>query len=73
MLLNKEVPSTDLLNKYYHLGSELVSPDVETIKEMGYIPVLGDYISQTDVVRHDPEKLAQAILRLVYEKAFISK
>lgn len=73
VLLNKEVPSHDLLDKYCHLGSDLVSPDAGTIKEMGYIPVLGDYISQTDVVRHDPGKLAQAILKLVYEKAFISK
>ncbi|MHB1458504.1 MAG: gluconeogenesis factor YvcK family protein [Armatimonadota bacterium] len=73
VLLNKEFPSSDLLNRYCDFGSELVSPDAGTIKEMGYIPVLGDYISQTDVVRHDPGKLAQAILKLVYEKAFISK
>lgn len=73
VLLNKEFPSSDLLNRYCDLGSELVSPDSETIKEMGYKPVLGDYISQTDVVRHDPGKLAQAILKLVYEKAFNPK
>lgn len=73
VLMNEEVPSVDLLNKYCQTGAELVSPDVDTIKEMGYKPVLGDFISQTDVVRHDPGKLAQAILRLIYEKSFLPR
>jgi len=71
VLVNKEVPSMRLLEKYHKQGAELVSPDVDVIREMGYKPITGNYISQTDVVRHDPEKLAQAILRLVFEKSFL--
>ncbi|MHB1000261.1 MAG: gluconeogenesis factor YvcK family protein [Armatimonadota bacterium] len=73
VLVNKEVPSSHLLEKYHEEGAELVSPDVDTIKEMGYKPITGDFISQTDVVRHDPQKLAQAILRLVFEKSFLPR
>jgi hypothetical protein len=40
---------------------------------MGYKPITGNFISQTEVVRHDPQKLAQAILRLVFEKSFLPR
>ncbi|MHB9125904.1 MAG: gluconeogenesis factor YvcK family protein [Armatimonadota bacterium] len=73
VLVNKEVPSMRLLEKYQREGAELVSPDIDVIREMGYKPVTGNFISQTEVVRHDPEKLAQAILRLVFEKSFLPR
>ena len=72
-LVNKEVPSLRLLEKYHHGGADLVSADVDAIREMGYKPIAGNFISQTDVVRHDPQKLAQAILRLVFEKSFLPR
>lgn len=71
VLVNKEVPSLRLLEKYQREGAELVSPDIDVVREMGYKPITGDFISQTDVVRHDPQKLAQAILRLVFERSFL--
>ncbi len=70
VLVNREVPSLRLLEKYQAQGAHLVSPDVDVIREMGYKPITGNFISQTDVVRHDSQKLAQAILRLVSEKSF---
>lgn len=73
VLVNKEVPSMRLLEKYERMGAELVQPDVDIIKEMGYRPVAGNFISQTEVVRHDPKTLAQAILRLVFEKSFLPR
>ena len=72
-LVNKEVPSLRLLEKYHRGGADLVSADVDAIREMGYKPIAGNFISQTDVVRHDPQKLAQAILRLVFEKSFLPR
>ena len=73
VLVNKEVPSMRLIEKYQRGGAELVSPDVDVIREMGYKPITGNFISQTEVVRHDSEKLAQAILRLVFEKSFLPR
>lgn len=65
VLVNQERPSKELLSKYAAQNQFFVEPDVAAIRELGYRPILGDYISQTDVVRHDPEKLANAILKLV--------
>ena len=65
VLVNREVPRLDLVEKYRDQGADLVLPDIDRIKDMGYRPVLGKFISQTDVVRHDPERLADAILRLM--------
>ena len=73
VLLNKEVPSIRLLEKYQSAGAELVVPDIDAIREMGYKPITGNFISQTQVVRHDPQKLAQAVLRLVMEKSFLPR
>ena len=39
------------------------------IGTMGFRPVAGDYLSESAVVRHDPNKLSQAIVRLVTHRA----
>lgn len=65
VLVNQEKPSRQLLDRYAQQGQFFVEPDLDRIRAMGYKPIVGDYISQTRVVRHDPEKLAQAILKLM--------
>ena len=65
VLVNQEKPSKELLAKYAEQNQFFVDADAAEIREMGYRPIVGDYISQTDVVRHDPDKLADAILKLV--------
>ncbi|MDH7602791.1 MAG: YvcK family protein [Armatimonadota bacterium] len=66
VLINQEKPTQELLDKYAAEKQYFVEPDAAAVREMGYRPVIGNYISQTDVVRHDPDKLAEAILKLVY-------
>jgi 2-phospho-L-lactate transferase/gluconeogenesis factor (CofD/UPF0052 family) len=66
VLVNKEAPRADLLSRYQAQGAELVKPDIDKLREMGLRPVVGSFISQTDVVRHDPKKLAEAIFKLMY-------
>ncbi|HEX2998931.1 MAG TPA: gluconeogenesis factor YvcK family protein [Armatimonadota bacterium] len=65
VLVNDRVPRTDLLAKYEVKGQTMVSPDVEHIRRQGYKCIVGDFISETNLVRHDPEKLARAIAGLV--------
>ena len=36
---------------------------------MGYRPVAGNYISESDVVRHNSTKLSHAILRLLTHRS----
>jgi uncharacterized cofD-like protein len=66
VLVNQQKPSKELLEKYASENQFFVEPDIAEIRELGCRPIVGDYISQTDVVRHDSEKLAQAIFKLVY-------
>ncbi len=73
VLMNDGIPSDDLREKYNKIGAELVKPDADRVKELGCIPITADLISQTNVVRHDHEKLAQTIFRLIYDKSFISR
>ena len=65
VLVNDTRPVKELLDKYANENQYFVEPDAAKIRDMGYRPIVGDYISQTDVVRHDPQKLADAIFRLV--------
>ncbi|MGC8669363.1 MAG: gluconeogenesis factor YvcK family protein [Chthonomonadales bacterium] len=65
VMVNTGVPTLELLNKYRQSGAILVEPDTDRIRAMGYKPIRGSFISQTDVVRHDAARLAEAIMRLV--------
>ena len=65
VLVNNRTPRRDLLAKYEVHGQTMVEPDVEKIRRMGFECIVGDFISETDLVRHDPQKLARAIARLV--------
>ncbi|MDH7568453.1 MAG: hypothetical protein QHJ73_02535, partial [Armatimonadota bacterium] len=58
-------PRPEVLARYAESGQEMVEPDVERIRHQGYRCVVGDFISETNLVRHDTEKLARAIARLV--------
>lgn len=66
VLVNTARPSEEMLEVYRRYGQTFVEPDIAKIKEMGYRPVTSDLISESNVVRHDPDKLANAILRLLY-------
>jgi uncharacterized cofD-like protein len=65
VIVNKAVPSGPLAEKYHASGQELVIPDTDRLKAMGVRPIVGDFLNETDVVRHDPMRLADAIFKLV--------
>ena len=65
VLVNKQRPTPDLMERYKQVGQDFVEPDVERIRALGYTPVVGSFVSQTDVLRHEPNSLADAIRRLV--------
>lgn len=68
VLVNTSRPGSTLTARYQQVGAEFVVPDVEKIVEMGYKPVKGNFISESAVVRHDPDKIARAVLRLYSER-----
>lgn len=60
------IPSK-LLQKYRTDGAVPVKADLKNIEGMNVKPVKKDLVFETDVVRHDSDKLAKAIIQLVYE------
>jgi uncharacterized cofD-like protein len=68
VLVNTDRPSDDLLARYTKTGAEFVTPDVDAIQSMGYHTVKGSFISQSEVVRHDPDRIARAILQRFQER-----
>jgi hypothetical protein len=42
-----------------------VAPDVELLRALGYRPVMRDLLGSGPKIRHDPYKLAAALLGLV--------
>ena len=58
VLVNNTRPSDDMMAHYTKFGAEFVVPDAETIASRGIKPVKGSFISESEVVRHDPDKIA---------------
>jgi len=65
VLLNKEQPGAEILERYEKYGQRFVVPDVDAIRALGYTPVAVNLISQTDIVRHDPARLTEEIYRII--------
>jgi uncharacterized cofD-like protein len=64
VLVNTGRPSADLLERYMSEGQEMVEPDMDRIKLMGLRPIPGNYMSESDTVRHDPLRLAARLMEL---------
>lgn len=68
ILLNSAVPSPHLLERYNESGQFFVEPDVDRIRAMGFKVIQGEFISDTDVVRHDSLRVAATLIKLVQRK-----
>lgn len=62
VLVNAQIPSHDMLEKYRTRDQFPVEADLDRIRTMGLRVVAGDFMSESDFVRHDPIKVADAIL-----------
>jgi uncharacterized cofD-like protein len=66
-LLNQRSISAQLKAKYALEGSTQVVVDQAAIKELGVIPVLGDYLDEGEVARHATDRIARDLLQLVVQ------
>lgn len=64
-MVNTTVPSAEAREKYASAGQTFVDPDVDRVRAMGVRALVGDYVSETDLVRHDPMKVAGRLVSLV--------
>jgi len=68
VLINQEKPGEEMLQRYAGVGAQWVEPDLEKIRELGLRPITGSFLSEDRVVRHDPQKLAEAIVQLISQR-----
>ena len=64
-LVNNGHVENDVLDRYRRVGAEYVMPDEDAIALLGVRPMHGNFVNATNLVRHDPGKLAATIFRLV--------
>jgi len=65
VLVNTGVPSDASLEKYRTVGQIFVDPDVDRIKAMGLRVIPGNFMSETDFVRHDPIKVVSKLMTIL--------
>ena len=69
VLVNTTPVPPDLVAHYAETGSEPVAVDRAAIEALGVEVVEADILAPGDLVRHDPEKLARAVLALAERRA----
>ncbi|MDR5683426.1 MAG: YvcK family protein [Armatimonadota bacterium] len=62
-IVNDQMPrNAVLLQRYRGEGAVPVEPDLDRIRQMGLVPFAYGLISETELVRHNPTSLAEAVL-----------
>lgn len=64
-LVNLAFPASRLTAKYKAEGADPVLADLRRIEKMGIEPIGANLISETELVRHDSDRLARAIIDLI--------
>jgi uncharacterized cofD-like protein len=65
VMVNTGTPSPQILERYREQHQHLVEADIDRIKAMGFKVIAGNFMSETDVLRHDPMKVALRALALL--------
>lgn len=63
-LINTAPISPTLLEKYALEGQTPIEADLDRIRALGVEPITGNFVHEGDVLRHDHDKVAAAILHL---------
>lgn len=65
VLINTAAPSESSMDAYRGAGQHWVEPDMDRIRAMGFRVIAGNFMSESDVVRHDAMRVAERLLKLV--------
>ncbi len=66
-LINTAPISPKLLEKYAREGQRPIEPDLERIRSLGVEPVMGNFVHEGDLLRHDHDRVTDCLLRLGLE------
>jgi uncharacterized cofD-like protein len=62
--INRTSVSSDLLAKYKLEGACQITNDLDAIEKLGVIPLLGDYLEEAGVARHNTARVARDLMDL---------
>lgn len=63
-LINRLPASEEMKTKYALQGAAQIENDLEAVEALGVIPVLGDYLEEDGVARHNTSRVAQDLMHL---------
>jgi uncharacterized cofD-like protein len=67
-LINRTPASADLKTKYAEEGACQIVNDLDAIEALGVIPVLGDYLEEAGVARHNTTRVARDLMELIAQQ-----
>lgn len=67
-LINQTPVSNDLKAKYALEGACQIVNDLEAIERLGVIPVMGDYLEEAGVARHNTARVARDLMELAKQQ-----
>jgi uncharacterized cofD-like protein len=63
-LINTSPISPTLLAQYAREGQTPIEPDLDRIRALGVEPIPGSFVLEGSVLRHDPDRVTEALLQL---------
>ncbi|SNS48813.1 conserved hypothetical protein, cofD-related [Granulicella rosea] len=63
-LINTAPISPTLLEKYAREGQQPIEPDLARIRSLGVEPIIGNFVHEGDLLRHDYDRVAEILLEL---------
>ncbi len=63
-LVNTAPISPTLLERYAREGQVPIEADLDRIQALGITPITGSFVNEGNVLRHDPDKLTDALLEI---------
>lgn len=67
VLVNSKVPSIYLIRKYKEEGSHIVKYDLDKLGAYNLRVIEGDFVNESDILRHDSNNTALALVRYLLE------
>jgi len=67
-LINRTPVSDELKTKYASEGACQIVNDLDAVEALGVIPVLGDYLDEGGVARHNTARVAHDLMQLVAQR-----
>ena len=72
-LINRTPASEQLKEKYASEGACQIVNDLEAVESLGVIPILGDYLEEAGVARHNTSRVARDLMQLMAQRPKIDR